>query len=136
MKPNRKDKRTDGGQRCQKSELARQMDITIRNYATAERQAKWWKQGYKRAYQGIPKSLWKHYFLPTMYPNVNTDKDSVSIEKPPDIHQPIPAKHPDAHQLACTVNEDDGLVEIKQGKYVTTLAIPPGPISIKYSTNN
>ena len=71
-----------------------------------------------------------------MYPNVNANKDCVSVEKPPDIHQPIHVKHPDAHQLACTVNEDDGLVEIKQGKYVTTLAVPPGPISIKYSISS
>lgn len=120
------------------SELARHMGVS-RSETTRLLNGK--RNGGNKVISGLIKAfpdepLETLFFLPTMYPNVNTNKDSVSVEKPPDIHQPIPVKHPDAHQLACTVNEDDGLVEIKQGKYVTTLAVPPGPISIKYSTNN
>lgn len=74
--------------------------------------------------------------MPSVYPIVNTNDISVSVKKPPGEHQPIQIKHPNAHQLACTVNEDDGLVEIKQGKCITTLVISPGPVGIKYSTNN
>lgn len=120
------------------SELARRMGVS-RSETTRLLNGK--RNGGNKAISGLIKAfsdehLETLFFLPTVYPIVNTNKNSVSVEKLPDIHQPIPVKHPDAHQLACTVNEDDGLVEIKQGKYVTTLAVPPGPISIKYSTNN
>ena len=109
----------------------------VRDNTPLKRKAQWWKHGHQRSNQGFPRrTSGNSLFLPNMYPNVNANKDCVSVEKPPDIHQPIHVKHPDAHQLACTVNDDDGLVEIKQGKYVTTLAVPPGPISIKYSTKN
>ena len=120
------------------SELARHMGVS-RSETTRLGNGK--RNGGNKVISGLIKAfpdepLETLFFLPNMYPNVNANKDCVSVEKPPDIHQPIHVKHPDAHQLACTVNEDDGLVEIKQGKYVTTLAVPPGPISIKYSTKN
>jgi len=41
-------------------------------------------------------------------------------------------KHPDAHQLACTVNEQEGCIEIVQGKNITLLKTPPGPIEVTY----
>lgn len=120
------------------SELARQMGVS-RSETTRLLNGK--RNGGNKVISGLIKAfpeepLENLFFLPTMYPIVNTNKDIVPVKKSTDIHQPIPVKHPDAHQLACTVNEDDGLVEIKQGKFITTLAVPPGPISIKYSTNN
>ena len=41
-------------------------------------------------------------------------------------------KHPDAHQLACTVDEKTGKIEIKQGENVTVLKAPPGPVKVWY----
>ncbi len=41
-------------------------------------------------------------------------------------------KHPDAHQLACTVNEQKGQIEIIQGKNITLLKTSPGPIEVTY----
>lgn len=120
------------------SELARQMGVS-RSETTRLLNGK--RNGGNKVISGLIKafpdeSLEPLFFLPTVYPNVNTYGSSVSVEKSPDSRRLIPVKHPDAHQLACTVDEDDGLVEIKQGKYITTLVIPPGPISIKYRTNN
>ena len=120
------------------SELARQMGVS-RSETTRLLNGK--RNGGKKVISGLIKafpdeSLESLFFLPTLYPNVNTSANNDSIKKPSGTHQPIPVKRPDAHQLACTVNEDDGLVEIKQGKYITTLVIPPGSVSIKYSTNN
>lgn len=120
------------------SELARQMSVS-RSETTRLLNGK--RNGGNKVISGLIKAfpeepLENLFFLPTAYPIVNANKDIVPVKKSADIHQPIPVKHPDAHQLACTVNEDDGLVEIKQGKFITTLAVPPGPISIKYSTNN
>lgn len=120
------------------SELARQMGVS-RSETTRLLNGK--RNGGNKVISGLIKafpdeSLESLFFLPTVYPNVNTYGSSVSVEKSSDSRRLIPVKHPDAHQLACTVDEDDGLVEIKQGKYITTLVIPPGPISIKYRTNN
>lgn len=78
-------------------------------------------------------SLEASLFLPTAYLSINTIDNSISIKKPSSEHQPIQIKHPNAHQLACIVNEDDGLLEIKQGRCITTLIIPPGSVGIKYS---
>ena len=120
------------------SELARQMGVS-RSESTRFLNGN--RNGGNKVISGLIKAfpdepLESLFFLPSVYPNVNTNSDNVSIKKPPGESHPIPVKHPDAHQLACTVNEDDGLVEIKQGKFITTLVIPPGPVSIKYSTNN
>lgn len=124
--------------RWSSSELARQMGVS-RSETTRLLNGK--RNGGNKVISGLIKafpdeSLESIFFLPAMYPNVNTHNNSVSVKKPPDSHRLIPVKHPEAHQLACTVDEDDGLVEIKQGKYITTLVIPPGPVSIKYRTNN
>lgn len=120
------------------SELARQMGVS-RSETTRLLNGK--RNGGNKVISGLIKAfpdepLESLFFLHSVYPNVNADYKSVSGKKPSDEHQPIFIKHPNAHQLACTVNEDDGLVEIKQGKYVTTLVISPGPIGVKYSTNN
>lgn len=124
--------------RWSSSELARQMGVS-RSEATRLLNGK--RNGGNKVISGLIKAfpdepLESLFFLSLMYPNVNGNGNVVSSKKPPDGHQSIPIKHPNAHQLACTVNEDDGLVEIKQGKYVTTLVISPGPVGVKYSTNN
>lgn len=120
------------------SELAKQMGVS-RSETTRLLNRK--RNGGNKVINGLIKAfpeepLENLFFLLAVYPIINANKDIVPVKKSTDIHQPIPAKHPDAHQLACTVNEDDGLVEIKQGKFITTLTVPPGPIIIKYSTNN
>ena len=139
MKPNvDKIKALMAVKRWSASELARQMGVS-RSKTTRLLNGK--RNGGNKVISGLIKafpdeSLESLFFLPTAYPNVNTYSSSISAEKLPDSRRLIPVKHPDAHQLACTVDEDDGLVEIKQGKYITTLVIPPGPVSIKYRTNN
>jgi transcriptional regulator with XRE-family HTH domain len=120
------------------SELARQMGVS-RSETTRLLNGK--RNGGNKVISGLIKAFPEEpletlFFLPSAYPFVNSYGNSVSIKKLPKEHQPIPIKHPNAHQLACTINEDYGLVEIKQGKCITTLVIPPGPIGIKYSTNN
>lgn len=139
MKPNvKRIKELMAVRRWSASELARQMGVS-RSETTRLLNGK--RNGGNKVISGLIKafpeeSLETLFFLPSVYPIVNTNDISVSVKKPPGEHQPIPIKHPNAHQLACTVNEDDGLVEIKQGKCITTLVIPPGPVGIKYSTNN
>lgn len=90
--------------------------------------------GLMKAFPNEP--LDEIFFLPQMYPNVNTERESVSDKEASGANKVISVKHPEAHQLACTVNEKDGWVEIKQGKCITTLVISPGPVNIKYSTQN
>ncbi len=139
MKPNvERIKELMAVRRWSASELARQMGVS-RSETTRLLNGK--RNGGNKVISGLIKafpeeSLETLFFLPTLYPNVNSIDDYVSIEKLQSEHQPIQIKHPNAHQLACTVNEDDGLVEIKQGKCITTLVIPPGSVGIKYSTNN
>ena len=41
-------------------------------------------------------------------------------------------KHPKAHQLACTIDEQAGQIEIQQGKNITVLKIQPGPVDVTY----
>ena len=41
-------------------------------------------------------------------------------------------KHPDAHQIACTIDEQNGQIEIHQGKNITVLKTQPGPIKVLY----
>ena len=120
------------------SELARQMSVS-RSEITRLLNGK--RNGGNKVISGLimafpDEPMESLFFLPDVYPNVNIDNDNVSTRKLSNEHQSIPIKHPNAHQLACTVNETEGLVEIKQGKYITTLVIPPGPVGIKYSTKN
>lgn len=72
------------------------------------------------------------FFLPEMYPNVNIKEKYVSLEKPPDDPDSVAIRHPKAHQLACTINADTGVVDIKQGKLTTRIEIPRGPINVTY----
>ena len=139
MKPNvDRIKKLMAIRRWSASELARQMGVS-RSETTRLLNGK--RNGGNKVISGLIKafpdeSLETLFFLHKAYPNVNTNNNNVSFKKPQGNHQLLPIKHPDAHQLACTVDEDDGLVEIKQGKCVTTLVITPGPVGIKYSTNN
>ena len=120
------------------SELARQMGVS-RSEITRLLNGK--RNGGNKIISGLIKAfpdepLKSLFFLPDVFPNVNISGNNVSLKEQDGRHQILTVKHPDAHQLACIVYEDDGLIEIKQGKYITTLVIPPGPVSIKYSTNN
>jgi len=139
MKPNvNKIRKLMAARQWSASELSRQMGVS-RSEVTRLLHGK--RNGGNKVISGLIKafpeeSLESLFFLPTAYPNVNTNIKCVSEKKSLDNHQPIFVKHPDAHQLACIVNEEDGLIEIKQGNYITTLVVPPGSVSIKYSTNN
>lgn len=139
MKPNvERIKELMAVRRWSASELARHMGVS-RSETTRLLSGK--RNGGNKVISGLIKAfpvepLETLFFLLMLYPNVNTYDNSVSVKKPPGESQPISIKHPNAHQLACTVNEDDGLVEIKQGKCITTLVISPGPVGIKYSINN
>jgi transcriptional regulator with XRE-family HTH domain len=117
------------------SELARQMGVS-RSETTRLLNGK--RNGGNKVISGLIKAfpnepLNSLFYLPSVYPNVNSKPSNVSDEKLQEQKGPIPVKHPNSHQLACTVNEDDGVVEIRQGKCVTTLVIPPGHVDIKYS---
>ena len=139
MKPNvERIKELMAVRRWSASELARHMGVS-RSETTRLLSGK--RNGGNKVISGLIKAFPEEpletlFFLLTLYPNANTYDNSVSVKKPPGESQPISIKHPNAHQLACTVNEDDGLVEIKQGKCITTLVISPGPVGIKYSINN
>lgn len=109
MKPNvNRLKELMAVRRWSASELARQMGVS-RSETTRLLNGK--RNGGNKVISGLIKafpeeSLETLFFLLSVYPNVNTNDNSVSVKKPPGEHQSIPIKHPNAHQLACTVNED------------------------------
>ena len=90
--------------------------------------------GLIRAFPDEPmESLFFFFFF---YPFVNIKEFFVSLEKPPDDHGAIAIKHPKAHQLACTINPENGIIKIKQGKLTTTLEVARGPINVTYYNAN
>jgi transcriptional regulator with XRE-family HTH domain len=81
------------------------------------------------------------FILPEVEPNVNTDGIIVSFRertgKPPlgeGKRAMKPVKHPNAHHLACSIDEATGTVEIVKGRLVTTLLVPPGHIEVRHTT--
>ena len=120
------------------SELARRMGVSrsestrlLNGKRTGENKV---ITGLMRAFPDEPmESL---FFLPSVYPFVNIKEFFVSLEKPPDDLGAIAIKHPNAHQLACTINTENGIIKIKQGKLITTLKVSRGPIDVTYYSAN
>lgn len=120
------------------SELARRMGVS-RSESTRFLNGK--RTGGNKVISGLMRAfpdepMESLFFLPDVYPNVNIKEKCVSYEKPPNDPASVAIKHPDAHQLACTINADNGVVEIRQGKLTTTLEIPRGPINVTYYNTN
>ena len=116
------------------SELARRMGVS-RSESTRFLNGK--RKGGNKVISGLMRAfpdepMESLFFLPELYPNVNINEKCVSLEKPPDNPDSVAIKHPDAHQLACTINRENGIVEIKQGKLTTTLEVARGPINVTY----
>lgn len=120
------------------SELARRMGVS-RSESTRLLNGK--RTGGNKVLSGLMRAfpdepMESLFFLPKVYPIVNIKKKFVPYEKPPDNLEWVAIKHPDAHQLACTINADNGIVAIKQGDLTTTLEIPRGPINVTYYNTN
>ena len=73
------------------------------------------------------------FFLTSMYPIVNTYNCSSAKKELVGELNTRRIKHPKAHQLACTIDETDGRIDIRQGKCLTTLKIPPGKVDVSFS---
>lgn len=130
------------------SELARQMGISR---AEANRFLNGQRKGGKKLIAGLLKAfpdetLETLFILPTVEPNVNTiennvtHKKTISRSRGHPLTKPSPAKsrmnpvkHPSAHRLACSIDETTGTVEIVDGKCITTLLVPVGPIEVRHT---
>jgi len=130
------------------SELARQMGISR---AEANRFLKGNRKGGKKIISGLLKTfpgetLETLFIFPTAEPNVNTNDlnatykvfDTLPTGKSPHKQGTVkktmkPVKHPNAHHLACCIDEKTGAIEIVDGKNVTTLLVPVGPIEIRHT---
>jgi len=133
------------------SELARRMGISR---AEANRFLNGYRKGGKKIISGLirafpEENLEALFILPEKYPNGNIYEANISFE----VHNVLsvekiarnqnsekkimkPVKHPDAHQLACGIDEEKGIIEIVAGKNVTTLFVPIGPIKIRHTTKH
>ncbi|MHC1695005.1 MAG: helix-turn-helix domain-containing protein [Eubacteriales bacterium] len=131
------------------SELARRMGISR---AEANRFLNGQRKGGKKLISGLLKafpaeSLETLFILPSVYPNVNIKEESETYEVStvaPATHPPPkpsvakkvmkPVRHPSAHHIACSINEETGTVEIVDGRNITTLLVPAGPIEVRHTT--
>lgn len=131
------------------SELARRMGVSR---SEANRFLNGERKGGKKIISGLLKafpmeSLETLFILPAQYPNVNINEGGVTYKVTPvnSTAQPPPkecvssivmkpVRHPSAHHIACRINEETGLVEIVDGRNVTTLIVPPGPIEVRHTT--
>lgn len=131
------------------SELARRMGISR---AEANRFLNGQRKGGKKLICGLLKAFPAEridslFILPYMYPNVNTLRDSETYQMSmtaPTAHSPPkpnvdkkvlkPVRHPSAHHIACCINEEIGIVEIVDGRNITTLFVPAGPIEVRHTT--
>lgn len=131
------------------SELARRMGVSR---AEANRFLNGQRKGGKKLISGIiqafsDEKLETLFILPQVEPKSNTaDKHETYKENevPYSItHQASqrnatrklrPVRHPNAHQLACSINEEAGIIQILDGRNVTTLMVPVGPIEVRHST--
>jgi len=131
------------------SELARRMGISR---AEANRFLNGQRKGGKKLISGLLKafpteSLETLFILPAVYPIVNIKEGcetyKVSAAAPtshpppkPSVDKKVmrPVRHPSAHHIACSINEETGIVEIVDGRNVTTLLVPAGPIEVRHTT--
>lgn len=131
------------------SELARQMGVSR---AEANRFLNGQRKGGNKLISGLlqafpGESLESLFILPIVEPIVNISENisayKVSAEKPHDEPSPAsnvgkrkmkPVRHPNAHQIACSIDEAAGTVEIVDGKNITMLFVPIGPIEVRHTT--
>jgi transcriptional regulator with XRE-family HTH domain len=131
------------------SELARRMDISR---AEANRFLNGQRKGGKKLISGLLKafpteSLETLFILTSVYPNVNIKEDNETyraLTAAPKSHPPPklsadkkvmkPVRHPSSHHIACSINEETGIVEIVDGRNITTLLVPAGPIEVRHTT--
>ena len=131
------------------SELARQMGISraeANRFLNGERKGgNKLISGLLRAFPG--ESLDTLFILPIVTPIGCTSEDNAPYEVNPirparnlqtepgtAKRKMKPVKHPSAHQIACSIDEGTGTVEIVDGKNVTTLLVPAGPIEVRHTT--
>lgn len=117
------------------SELARRMGVS-RSEVT--RLLKGNRQGGTKIVEGLKRafpevSLESLFSFPFAYPIVNSDERSISVKEQQDDHGYKPIKHPNASQLACTLNEERGLIKIRNGHNLTILKFPPGHVAVKHT---
>ena len=131
------------------SELARRMGVSR---AEANRFLNGQRKGGKKLISGLlqafsDEKLETLFILPQVEPKSNTIKECETFKReevPCSLtHQASqrsaigklkPVRHPNAHQLACSINEEAGIIQILDGRNVTTLMIPVGPIEVRHST--
>ena len=131
------------------SELARRMGVSR---AEANRFLNGQRKGGKKIISGLiqafsDEKLEALFILPQAEPKGNTTHEFEpykNTELPYSLsHQASqrsatgklkPVRHPNAHQLACSINEEAGIIQILDGRNVTTLMIPVGPIEVRHST--
>ena len=131
------------------SEFARQMGVSR---AEANRFLNGQRKGGNKLISGLlqafpGESLESLFILPTMEPIVNINEIisayKVRSVKLHDEQLPAsnagkrkmkPVRHPNAHQIACSIDEAAGTVEIVDGKNITMLIVPIGPIEVRHTT--
>lgn len=131
------------------SELARRMGISR---AEANRFLNGQRKGGKKLISGLLKafpteSLETLFILPALYPIDNIREEcepyGVSTAAPtshstpkPSVDKKLmkPVRHPSAHHITCCINEETGTVEIVDGRNITTLLVPAGPIEVRHTT--
>ena len=117
------------------SELARRMEVS-RSEVTRLLKGK--RQGGAKIVEGLKRafpevSLDSLFSLPPMSPIVNNNRKIISIQELQDDSDYKPIKHPDGSQLACTLNEERGVIKIRNGRNLTILKFPPGHVTIKHA---
>jgi len=125
------------------NKLAMKMDISR---AEVSRFLNGKRTGGKKLIGGLLKAFPEEsvealFILPRVEPNVNkySLQCSETKLKEKSKHYEVkknmkPVKHPNAHHLACSIDEATGTIEIIDGKCVTTLIVPPGPIEVRHTT--
>jgi len=130
------------------SEFAREIGISR---AEANRFLNGKRKGGKKLIGGLlqafpDETMDTLFFLPSLYPLDTTNSDvyayGVKRGKPTNLQcainalssKTVPVKHPKARQLACTMNEAEGRIEIADGSNITTIIFAPSPIEVRHTT--
>ena len=125
------------------SELARHMGISR---AEANRFLNGTRRGGKKLITGLIQAfpevgLDALFFLPQTFPDGNKNA-SIGVNGEcalaPSAYTALvdmkPVRHPNARQLACSMNEAAGVIEITNGRNITVLMVSPGAIEVRHTT--
>ena len=125
------------------SELARHMGISR---AEANRFLNGKRRGGKKLIAGLirafpEESVETLFFLPHVPPDGNSGAQNGHYERhslaPSEYAAAVdmkPVRHPNSHQLACSMNEEAGMIEITRGRNITVLIVAPGSIEVRHTT--